>query len=111
AQVLGDALDGLAVEPGAEVLRDHAGRALAWLLHVSPPGQPRPHLNDSADGQAPDTAWLDAEARALGVQPRGDVDPYGEPRYVILRHQRTPLLLDAAPPSPPDLPCHPPPHS
>jgi hypothetical protein len=99
AQVLWDAVNA----QGGERLSGSIARGLGWLRHVSPPGQPRPHLNDSADGRAPDTAFLLAES---GVAPTGDPEPRGLPRYAVVGDERTRLLLDAAEPSRPDLPYH-----
>lgn len=109
ALVLEDALDTIAAaQPDDDVgeIRDIAGLMLAWLLRISPPSLPRPHLNDSADGHADTTAGLMGRATDLDVSVRSPGIPRRFPRYVVMGDQRTRLLLDAGPPARRDLPYH-----
>lgn len=109
ALVIEDALDALSVahpHDDLDALRTLTGRALSWLCHLSPPRRPRPHLNDSSEGQAASTEHLAAHATAAGVSCPAWWEPWGLPRYRVLGDEIDRLILDAAPPSRPDLPYH-----
>lgn len=109
ALVLEDVLDTvLTARPDDNIdeLRRAASAMIAWLLHVSPPNQARPHLNDCADGMSPETAFLAGRCADLNIEPSPARVAPGTPRYRVFGDDRTRLLLDAAPPARDDLPYH-----